>query len=512
LNIEELERRLVPAILLNPTTLLYTDVDGDRVTVQVSGPAGPQFTLDEFTFVSAGQGEQLQQIDLTSSPAGFAGSNLTIQVKRQSGDGLANIGYINASGIDLGNVTLKGDLGRIDAGTGVGSTPAIADLHVHSLGAMGLSTQPDGGSLQSNIMGPLGDFRVDTNIQGAALSVFAPAIGGPGPGPGPGDGPSTSTTSPPLITQMTVGGSIIGSDDFESGLISCDGDIGTANVAGSLQGGAGIHSGGIQCSGHIGEIMIGSLVGGNGTSSGSIHARGIDDLTVNGSVVAGAGFGSGSIQGNDLGNVTIMGSVTGTAVNPAQITAVSQIRTEERIIERQVPEMVWVEVCNRNGVCHEQLEKVTVTRQVPITVEVESRGQINNLSIQGNVDFANIVAGFDGQIGSVWVGGHWHASNLAAAVSAGPDGFYGTTDDVLRIRAKDESAGRIGSITIMGGLLGSSNPDEHFGIAAREIDSFFANSTGKIQLHPGPSNDDFLLGLTGNFRLREVPVGPPSPG
>ena len=512
LKIEELERRFAPAILLNPTTLLYTDVDGDRVTVQVSGSAGPHLTLDEFSFVSAGQGEQLQQIDLTNNPADFAGSNLAVRVKRHGGDGFANVGYINAGGIDLGTVTVQGDLGRIDAGTGVGSVPAVAELHVHSLGAMGLSTQPDGGSLQSNIMGPVGDLRVDTSIQGAAVYVFAPVTGGPGPGPGPMAVQPASSAAAPLITQIAVGGSITGGDDFESGFISCDGDIGTVNVAGSVQGGAGIHSGAIQCAGNIGQITIGTLLGGDGTSSGSIHARGIDNLTVNGSVVAGGGFSSGSIQANDLGNVTILGSLTGTPSNPARIMALSQIRTEVRTVERQVAEMVWVEVCNRNGVCHEQLEKVTVTLTQEITVAVEFAGHIGTLSIHGDVDFANIVAGFDGQIGSVSVGGHWRASNLAAAVTPGPDGFYGTADDVLLIRAKDESAGRIGSITIMGDLFGSSNPDEHFGIVAREIDSFFANSTTKIQLHSGPSNDDFLLGPSGNFRLREAPLAHALPG
>src|SRR6516162_3443543 len=119
-RLEELERRLVPASLINPTTLIYTDVDGDQVTVRVVGHGSPdpQLALDDFTFAAVRQGEQLQQIDLSGDPSGFAGSDLEIDVVPNGGDGLANIGYISAAGVDLGAITVPGDLGRIDAGSG----------------------------------------------------------------------------------------------------------------------------------------------------------------------------------------------------------------------------------------------------------------------------------------------------------------------------------------------------------------------------------------------------------
>src|SRR5262249_44426313 len=38
LQVEELETRLAPAVLVNPTTVKYQDVDGDNVTVKLSLP------------------------------------------------------------------------------------------------------------------------------------------------------------------------------------------------------------------------------------------------------------------------------------------------------------------------------------------------------------------------------------------------------------------------------------------------------------------------------------------
>src|SRR5262249_8582441 len=101
LSIELLETRLAPAVLIvNPHTATYTDVDGDKVTIQVSsGNLGSA----AFTSVPSGVGEQLRLIDLHSG--GFDRADLTVSVVRAlGGDGLANIGAINAADHDLGNV------------------------------------------------------------------------------------------------------------------------------------------------------------------------------------------------------------------------------------------------------------------------------------------------------------------------------------------------------------------------------------------------------------------------
>jgi hypothetical protein len=494
---------LVPALLVNPTTLNYTDVDGDQVTVRVIGHgSAPQLSLDEFIFVPAGTGEQLQQIDLSNDPAGFSGSDLEIDVVANGGDGLASVGYINAVGVDLGSVTVPGDLGRIDAGSGDSITPALQQLVVHSLGQMGVTTQVSGGNLDSNIGGAVGEIHVDTDIAGAVMHVSAPSTDDGGP-----EVAVRSSSNPvPLISRIVVVGSIIGQDDFNSGLISCDGDIGSVEIGGNLQGGAGVYSGRIDCGGEVDQAHIaGSILGGTGAASGSIHAHQINQLTVDGSIVAGSGSRSAGIETNVMRDVTIAGNVTGTRENPVRIAAFSQFRTEVRTIERRVPEIVTVMVYRHDGTCVEVQEKITVTVHMQITVVVEDRGRVDNLSVHGNVAFAEITAGTDGQIGTVNVGGDWMASSLAAGVTAGDDGQLGTDDDFLFVQAKDPSAARIGSLTIGGRVLGTSNPDDHFGIVARQIDAFFAGGASKVHLHAGPGNDNYLLASTG-IRLREVPA------
>src|SRR5262245_60672114 len=168
LQIEQLESRLAPATLLNPTTLNYTDVDGDAVTVHVSKGS---FTLsnpnggpsDDFTFVNSGLGQQLQLIDFSDDGGKFAHANLTITATRTNlgGDGLVNVGYLNSLGFDLGAVSIHGDLGRVNVGDTDTSaaSPGLASLSVHSLGRLGTSTQAAGGGLGSNVNGDLPTLR-----------------------------------------------------------------------------------------------------------------------------------------------------------------------------------------------------------------------------------------------------------------------------------------------------------------------------------------------------------------
>src|SRR5206468_2906465 len=111
LTVEPLQERLAPAALVNPTTLVYHDVDGDAVTVQISRGklSAANFTFDG-AFGSTGP-QQLRLIDLRA--AEFQGASLKVTATRSpvdGGDGFANVGRINAT-IDLGAVVVDGDLG-----------------------------------------------------------------------------------------------------------------------------------------------------------------------------------------------------------------------------------------------------------------------------------------------------------------------------------------------------------------------------------------------------------------
>ena len=120
--IEPLENRIAPAAILT-----FTDVAGDKVDV-VSNK-----TLLASVSFTAGQ----NPAELLITGAGLDGANLAVLVKRApTGDGVVNIGRIVATGLDLGIVSVKGDLGKIVCGNANSPLPAIKSLTVRSMGIL----------------------------------------------------------------------------------------------------------------------------------------------------------------------------------------------------------------------------------------------------------------------------------------------------------------------------------------------------------------------------------------
>src|SRR3954467_13632987 len=112
LNLSRLETREVPATLVNPTTVTYQDVDGDIVTVKVTlkkpvltAANAPTIFKFDTAFAAAGP-QQLQTINLTSLGVAANGINIktsAVRSKVTGGDGIAALGQIDATGIDLGS-------------------------------------------------------------------------------------------------------------------------------------------------------------------------------------------------------------------------------------------------------------------------------------------------------------------------------------------------------------------------------------------------------------------------
>ena len=218
MSVTQLEMRLAPATLVSPTTVTYLDEHSQRVNVQVSQPVFEQTTINQvFTFKSGSVNgsntspQQLQELDLTqlTNPSAASGAALTITVTSPGTAQPVEVGLINATGIDLGAVQVQGDLGRINAGDAVTTTPGLASLTVQSMGQFGTTTQPPGGSLESDIQGPLGALTVAGNINGAFINVS-----------GGGD----ETSGDGTIGQISVGGSLVGGAGDYSGEISASGD------------------------------------------------------------------------------------------------------------------------------------------------------------------------------------------------------------------------------------------------------------------------------------------------
>lgn len=191
-SLEILEARIAPATLLNHRTLSFFDIDGDAVTVTFSKPVLDQTTANNvFHFSHGGFGDsfsyqQLQAIDLTALAKATAatGADITVSAKLSTtggGDGFADIGYINATGIDLGSISIAGDLGRIDAGSGASAkTVALKSLTVQSLGEFGISTQADGADLVSTVKGNVGSLVVKGNVREARFEVGFERMGADG--------------------------------------------------------------------------------------------------------------------------------------------------------------------------------------------------------------------------------------------------------------------------------------------------------------------------------------------
>jgi hypothetical protein len=322
---EPLESRDAPATLVNPTTVVYTDVDGDTVTVRTT--KGTFDLASNFLVADADPGpavrEQLQR--LTVSDAEFEGASLTITAVRSAqtgGDGSANVGEVNASFRHLGTVSVDGDLGQIDLGDSAAGSVALRSLVVRSMGRFGLSTQAAGGSLDSAVAGTLGALTVKGDLVGANVGAVSAGarignvrVGGSLFGTGAGQGQIVANAA---IGSVLIGGDVRGGGGSNSGRIA-GGRIGPVTIGGSLIGGGAAGSGTVRSfTGDIGLVKVGgSLLGGADQFAGSIVALAgkIAGVTVAGSLVGGTGVDSASVFAvGSLGPVTIGGDVRGSPV------------------------------------------------------------------------------------------------------------------------------------------------------------------------------------------------------
>jgi hypothetical protein len=304
-RIEILEQRIAPATLVSPTVVTYTDLQHDKVTITATQPIFYASTVNSVLGFNIGAvhgnnsvPQQLETIDLAHIASQAAGTSLTVNaVAPGGGNGVVNVGFIMAATIDLGTVTVDGDLGRIIAGSGVGVTPGIVTLEVGSIGALGTTTQAAGGNLVTEIRGELNALDVTGSIVDANIGVGDPAH------PSRGE-----------IVAINIGGSIIGGATAYSGAIRATGDIGRVVIRGSITGGTGPDSGLIGTAGNIGSLYIdGSITGGGMSYSGAVLATGnIGYVQILGSITGGAGPNSGLIGTvSEIGEVDISGSIIG---------------------------------------------------------------------------------------------------------------------------------------------------------------------------------------------------------
>jgi hypothetical protein len=197
------------SVAANGKSATFTDWDGDIVTIKSSKPTldPAKFTLSPPNPLSGGS--HLIYADFTEAHMGneFTNANLTFSAKRGStgGDGLVNIGALDASGVALGKITIDGDLQQFNAAGARGLT-------VYSLGQFA-SADATSAMLKSEITGKLGALTVKTDASRvtfaaqsygsiSALNLDGVTILASG-------SPNPATVSTALaIKSLTVGGSV----------------------------------------------------------------------------------------------------------------------------------------------------------------------------------------------------------------------------------------------------------------------------------------------------------------
>lgn len=337
-SIEPLESRIAPATI----TASFTDANNDLVKFTATGPLPALATVDLASHISVfaltPDGKH-NTYDVNLTDPAFNGASFTASAKKAGGgDGQLSVGYIDADGNVLGNVTVAGDLGQITVGFipgvgGIDATPitVLKTLNVQSLGRFDAFGRSNGESLNvSNIQGTLNSLVVSGDVANADLEVTygvlnSASIGGSLIGNGGGNGGHIFADS---IAKISVKGDLRGGDGDYSGSIGSGEGIGSVSVGGSVIGGDGVNSGDIYTStafevSKIGSVSIGgSLVGGSGELSGVIggkasgggtHPISLGTVTIGHDIVGGHGLQSGEVWsfGGTLDHLTVKGSLIG---------------------------------------------------------------------------------------------------------------------------------------------------------------------------------------------------------
>jgi hypothetical protein len=319
LRLEPLESRRAPATLgADGKSVTFKDADGDTVTVAFNKAVLTDANKDlVFDFdLGAVNGDNttpqaLQTLNLMGLVPG-----LKVTVTGVGGDGKANVGWVEADGLDVSSVSVSGDLGRVTAGDATTKTPGLGTLNVGSIGQFGVTTQGLGGDLVTSIVGNLTKVTVTGDVTAARIHVVG------------------------SIGSATIGGKLAASAaTADTGLIDATGTIGAVKITGAIVGGAGDRSG-IRAAGNIKSVTIGALTGDGGIESAAVVSTGgsVGPVVVTGAVQGGAGLRSASIRapgtitqpipnnprvmtGGAIAAVTVKGAVTGLGPQSATVQA-----------------------------------------------------------------------------------------------------------------------------------------------------------------------------------------------
>jgi len=498
LGLDELEPRLVPAGF---NDFSFTNVDGSLVRVHLSRPLLTNANESSiFTVDNQGLGQQLEEINLTSLRAAANGLSLTVAAVPGplGGDGFVNVGFIDATGINLGALTIHGDLGAIDAGRQSRPATALTALTVQSMGEFNTSTQAGNGTLESDISGALGALTVASDLDGVFINVTGSigtvSVGGSLVGATADNSGSiqashtlgsvtiggdilggTGTSSGEVFAQtgvkrVTVGGNVVGGGGQGSGQIFSSGPVGTVTVGGNVVGGVGWNSGEIFSQAMLTAANVGgSVIGGSGDYSGQIVGANIGPVSLAGSLLGGGGQDAGQIlAGADIGIVNIGGNVVGGAgYYTGQVTSLNGSIAAAR---------VGGSIIGGSGVNSGQIDTDSFT----------GGGSIGPVAIVGN-----LVGGSGSGSGEIFAGAALAAVYVGNSIIAGSNNGAMTQSGAIRAGTS------IGAITIGGSLIGTN------------ASPVFITAVGQASLAPGARSDVAIasLSVAGKVQYADILAG-----
>lgn len=308
-SLEPLEARIAPATLLPGGKIAtFTDIDGDAVTVKFSKPiltagnVGGIFSFIGSTFANTGP-QRLGTLLLANLGDAADGVNITITAKRSpvtGGNGFVDLTGIDASnvsvangtgnGIDLGKVTVRGNIDFIDAGDANLDTPALRATDLLTFGAAA-----DG--VASAIYGGVGTFRVRGSMHGnLVLDGF------------------NDTAAQTTMKSLIIGGSLgAGFDSSFGGHVKVAGNLVAAKIGRDIQGNNSPSTGLLEVGGDLGRLTVGgSIIGGDLLTAGGVIVDGtLAAFKIRGDIAGGTGPGSGFIQAGSIGTGFVGGDVRG---------------------------------------------------------------------------------------------------------------------------------------------------------------------------------------------------------
>lgn len=484
LRLEALESRRAPATLTaDGKSVAFQDIDGDSATVTFSRPVPAAVPIDTVLVFDNGfrpgdnsVAQLLQRIDLTGLPDGMS---VSVKATTITADGRVDVGWVNATGKDVGTVNISGDLGRVTAGNANTKTPGLLALTAGSIGLRDLTTQEPGGSRVSDVNGAISSLKVAGAVDGVLVRATGGVDGKIGRVQIGADlvaDPAVAATG--LIQAfgamgpVTIGGNVVGGDQPNSGL-RAGGTLGPVTILGNVQGGAGADSASIIGNLGVKGLTVGTAavprsVIGVGPGSASVWALdgNIGPVKISGDLLGGPGIGSAAIRavnvsgkGGKIGPVTVTGDVTGMAADSAAI------RADAGIGPVRVGGLTGAATNSGRVFSGGAIAKVTVDRALT-GGPGDNSGSVIAVGSILSVSIGNGVTGGDGRHSGSIQAGKDNAGPKAASlgpVKIGGDLTGGIGDYSASIQAYATDlgtgklvGGRIAGVTVVGDVTGGT--------------------------------------------------------